>query len=467
MLVFVIFLFCDLLMAGVFFAVYGRKPVYEEGMLLGVHLPREAAQGAEVTALTTAYRRRTRRFYLVNLLLGVAVCLVAFWRFSPFLILWCLWLVEFVVGAQWLLLGTHRKLYDLKMARGWVVGEPATLAAADTRASAQRRGQGPGLAWHLLPCGLILTTLLLPGVRDFLLTQGSGWGLLGSGLAISLTLWALHGVLSRRGNKVYSQDTAVNQAVNRLERQVWGWTLLLCSLFNAAACWSAAWWMARAHWVGSAAYGIYLVLELIPVAILTAGLLWMTRKRRQLLAGDPVPLVVDDDVYWRKGWYENPNDPHWLVQDRLVPCNYSMNMAKPGAWGGTIALLAGVGVLMVGLCVLSLWADFGGSSVVIAPDRVAVSAFLYDTEVDPQDIQSVTLLEDLPEDSYVRTNGLDDGRRLIGHFRGRESGPCEMYLHTAASPILAVETGDFTLYFNSEDPAETEAWYQALAAVVP
>lgn len=467
MLVFVIFLFCDLLMAGVFFAVYGRKPVYEEGMLLGVHLPREAAQGAEVTALTTAYRRRTRRFYLVNLLLGVAVCLVAFWRFSPFLILWCLWLVEFVVGAQWLLLGTHRKLYDLKMARGWVVGEPATLAAADTRASAQRRGQGPGLAWHLLPCGLVLTTLLLPGVRDFLLTQGGGWGLLGSGLAISLTLWALHGVLSRRGNKVYSQDTAVNQGVNRLERQVWGWALLLSSLFNAAAYWSAAWWMARAHWVGSAAYGIYLVLELIPVAILTAGLLWMTRKRQQLLAGDPVPLVVDDDVYWRKGWYENPNDPHWLVQDRLVPCNYSMNMAKPGAWGGTIALLAGVGVLMVGLCVLFLWADFGGSSVVIAPDRVAVSAFLYDTEVDPQDIQSVTLLEDLPEDSYVRTNGLDDGRRLIGHFRGRESGPCEMYLHTAASPILAVETGEFTLYFNSEDPAETEAWYQALAAVVP
>lgn len=463
MLLFIIFLFCDLLMVGVFFAVYGGKRPYAEGMLLGVHLPQEAADQAEVVALMDTFRRRTRRFYLVNLILGVAVCLVTFWRFSPFLILWCLWLVEFVIGAQWLLLGTHRTLYDLKMARGWVVGEPATFAAADTRASAQRRG--PSLVWHLLPCGLILTTLLLPGVRDFLLTQGSGWGLLGSGLAISLTLWALHAVLSRRGNKVYSQDTAVNQAVNRLERQVWGWTLLLCSLFNAAACWSAAWWMARAHWVGSAAYGIYLVLELIPVAILTAGLLWMTRKRQQLLAGDPVPLVVDDDVYWRKGWYENPNDPHWLVQDRLVPCNYSMNMAKPGAWGGTIALLAGMGILMVGLCVLFLWADFGGSSVVIAPDRVAVSAFLYDTEVDPQDIRSVTLLEALPEDEYVRTNGLDDGRRLIGHFRSRETGPCEMYLYTDSSPILAVETGEGTLYFNSQDPAQTQTWYADLLAV--
>ena len=465
MLLFIIFLFCDLLMVGVFFAVYGGKRPYAEGMLLGVHLPQEAADQAEVVALMDTFRRRTRRFYLVNLILGVAVCLVTFWRFSPFLILWCLWLVEFVIGAQWLLLGTHRTLYDLKMARGWVVGEPATLAAADTRASAQRRGQGPGLVWHLLPCGLILTTLLLPGVRDFLLTQGSGWGLLGSGLAISLTLWALHAVLSRRGNKVYSQDTAVNQAVNRLERQVWGWALLLSSLFNAAACWSAAWWMARAHWVGHTAYGIYLVLELLPAAIFLTGMLGMARRRRQILAADPVPLVVDDDVYWRKGWYENPNDPRWLVQDRLVPYNYSMNMAKPGAWGGTIALLAGVGILLVGLCVLFLWADFGGSSVSITSERVAVSAFLYDTEVAPQDIQSVTLLEALPEDDYVRTNGLDDGRRLIGHFRGRETGPCEMYLYTASSPLLAVETGEGTLYFNSQDPAQTQTWYADLLAV--
>lgn len=124
MLLFIIFLFCDLLMVGVFFAVYGGKRPYAEGMLLGVHLPQEAADQAEVVALMDTFRRRTRRFYLVNLIPGVAVCLVAFWRFSPFLILWCLWLVELVIGAQWLLLGTHRTLYDLKMARGWWWGSP-------------------------------------------------------------------------------------------------------------------------------------------------------------------------------------------------------------------------------------------------------------------------------------------------------------------------------------------------------
>ena len=78
MLLFIIFLFCDLLMVGVFFAVYGGKRPYAEGMLLGGHLPQEAADQAEVVALMDTFRRRTRRFYLVNLILGVAVCLVTF-----------------------------------------------------------------------------------------------------------------------------------------------------------------------------------------------------------------------------------------------------------------------------------------------------------------------------------------------------------------------------------------------------
>ena len=74
-------------------------------MLLGVHLPREAADQAEVAALMDTFRRRTRRFYLVNLILGVAVPGGLLALLPPFLILWCLWLVEFVSsvpsGSSW------------------------------------------------------------------------------------------------------------------------------------------------------------------------------------------------------------------------------------------------------------------------------------------------------------------------------------------------------------------------------
>ena len=165
--------------------------------------------------------------------------------------------------------------------------------------------------------------------------------------------------------------------------------------------------MARAHWVGGTPpTGSTWSWSCSPPPFFLTGMLGMAPKTAADPGRRPRPLVVDDDVYWRKGWYENPNDPRWLVQDRLVPYNYSMNMAKPGAWGGTIVLLAGGGDPPGGavrpLPLGGFWRLLGvhhlgaGGGVCLSLRHGG----------GPQDIQSVTLLEALPEDDYVRTNGL-------------------------------------------------------------
>ena len=41
MFMFVLFAVIDLVIVGIFYAVYGMKRKYSEGMLLGVHLPAE------------------------------------------------------------------------------------------------------------------------------------------------------------------------------------------------------------------------------------------------------------------------------------------------------------------------------------------------------------------------------------------------------------------------------------------
>ena len=247
---------------------------------------------------------------------------------------------------------------------------------------------------------------------------------------------------------------------------MWGWTLLLSSLFNAAACWSAAWWMARAHWVGHTAYGIYLVLELLPAAIFLTGMLWMARRRRQILAADPVPLVVDDDVYWRKGWYENPNDPRWLVQDRLVPYNYSMNMAKPGAWGGTIALLAGGGDPPGGgLCVLFLWADFGGSSVSITSGRVAVSAFLYDTEVAPKTSGPSPFWRPCRRMNTSAPTAWTTAAASSATSAVGRPAPVRCTSTPTPPPSWRWETGRAPSISTARTPAQTQTWYADLLAV--
>ena len=73
MLMFWIFALTDLFVAGIFYAVYGGKRKYAEGMLLGVHIPQSAADSEEVKVFMERYRKNTKRFYLWNGLAGIVV----------------------------------------------------------------------------------------------------------------------------------------------------------------------------------------------------------------------------------------------------------------------------------------------------------------------------------------------------------------------------------------------------------
>ena len=53
------------------------------------------------------------------------------------MIVWCIWLLEFCVGAMALLYGSHRKLYDMKVERGWIGSSGSRIMAVDTKAAAQ------------------------------------------------------------------------------------------------------------------------------------------------------------------------------------------------------------------------------------------------------------------------------------------------------------------------------------------
>ena len=81
MMMFVIFLIVNVGTIGIFYGVYGTKRKYEEGMLMGVHLPGSAAESEEVKMLMKKYRTWTKWFYTLNLLAGIAVCGVyGLWR---------------------------------------------------------------------------------------------------------------------------------------------------------------------------------------------------------------------------------------------------------------------------------------------------------------------------------------------------------------------------------------------------
>mgnify|MGYP000375158861 CR=1 FL=1 len=141
MMMFVIFLIVNVGTIGIFYGVYGTKRKYEEGMLMGVHLPGSAAESEEVKMLMKKYRTWTKWFYTLNLLAGIAVCGFCFWYISVFMIVWSIWLVEVCIGAILLLYRTHRKLYDLKMKNGWIGSNGSKIMTADSAVDATVSGE--------------------------------------------------------------------------------------------------------------------------------------------------------------------------------------------------------------------------------------------------------------------------------------------------------------------------------------
>ena len=222
MMMFVIFLIVNVGTIGIFYGVYGTKRKYEEGMLMGVHLPGSAAESEEVKMLMKKYRTWTKWFYTLNLLAGIAVCGFCFWYISVFMIVWSIWLVEVCIGAILLLYRTHRKLYDLKMKNGWIGSNGSKImtadSAVDATVSAQSEKMGMSPLWHILFCGLIVLPCLLPQVRLYLKESEDGWILFLCGFAVNLVFAAVHAVILRTRNTVYSEDVKMNLAVNRLQK---------------------------------------------------------------------------------------------------------------------------------------------------------------------------------------------------------------------------------------------------------
>lgn len=461
MLMFWIFVLTDLFIVGIFYVVYGGKRKYSEGMLLGVHIPQSAADSREVKEFMGKYRKNTKRFYLWNGLAGILIGFLNFWYLSVFMIVWCVWLVEFCVGAIYLLCRTHRKLYDLKMERGWVGSAGSRIMAVDTKVTAQNGNMGLSPWWHLLFLILILLPVIDPAVRRYLQNSEEGWFFLVIGVSVCAAFWILHVIIIRIRNRVYSEDSELNMSVNRIQKSIWSWALVFSSLSNSAAYLVLA---ASAGKYGSldySAYTFFLILETLPGVWILGCFFYLRYKKEKMLEKNDNPVYIDDDIYWKNGWYYNPSDKRLLVQDWACSWNYSTNMAKPGAkiFAG-VALILTAGCL-IWVCVLMWKIDFTPIAMTISDEYVEITSGYSDLKIAYDEMQGLKVIDSLPQDKYTRTNGSDDGRQLLGKFKGRETGNCRMYLYTAYEPILAFQTEEFgPVYVNSKSPGEVEEWYQ-------
>ena len=82
---------------------------YKAGMYLGVHIPAEKKEDAEVTSLMSRTKKQFNVFNNINIVLSIFI--------------YILWIFVYTVGIQLIVIAGHRKMYELKMKNGWLIEE--------------------------------------------------------------------------------------------------------------------------------------------------------------------------------------------------------------------------------------------------------------------------------------------------------------------------------------------------------
>ena len=261
---------------------------------------------------------------------------------------------------------------------------------------------------------------------------------------------------------VYSEDTGINLAMNRLNKRVWSGMWLVCDYLTLLSLAALLVPLVSRGTADAADFFVFMMLQIAVVGIIVSAIVWMGKKRSDILAGDKSPLAIDDDVYWKNGWYSNPGDKRLFVEDRLCSANFSMNMAKTSA-----KVLMGIfgGVTLLGLiwiCAVFIRLDFVKPELKISAQEVQVTAGMYDISFPRDEIREVELLPGLPKERLRRTNGADTNDYLIGKFRGNVTGNCRLYVYKGYQPVLAIRLPEYTVFINSKSDGQAETWYDRL-----
>ena len=117
---FITFASANLITIGAMWYGFMSQYRYNNGMVLGVHIPPEHAEEPGVTEPVTNAKRKMKRFHIINLILIMALSILCFFNMALYVIIWIVWIFAYIGAAIYFNAKTHRKLYDYKVAQGWL-----------------------------------------------------------------------------------------------------------------------------------------------------------------------------------------------------------------------------------------------------------------------------------------------------------------------------------------------------------
>lgn len=454
-MMFLLMLPCYIIVGLVFLWMLKCATKKENGMVLSVKIPKQHRNDGELDGIIEAFHKREKRLNIIMLLL---VFVAFFIRKYPILSVTysMLWLFGYLGIMQLLLNIGYDEVYQLKKKRGWTINEDFTISVDLEVARLKNSFRYPGWNWLIL--------LAMTGVGSFLWIPSEkenllGWVSIGVNVLLFVVLYGIYCLIPKVKSEIYSHNSEVNLAYNRC------FSLEL----SKAAVWSG--YINSLSWIigglflgkdnGRKVLIIVTTIQTIFIFIAVFAAAFRIKNERKLLSSLMEENdLIDDDVYWRGGIYNNPNDPKLLVEKR-IGIGMAINIGHPiGRLINWVATGVIVGLFIYLFSLIPL--DFPALSLSVRDDTIYVDATGYDAKIEVNDIGSVRIISELPK--MYRNNGYAGEEFLFGKFRVIDYGQCRVYISKEMNEFLVVTTTDQIYIINSENALEFEACKDVMKA---
>lgn len=412
---------------------------FKKNIAVGVTLPHEAREDAEVQEILQRFQKQLKWFCIV-LFAAVFPCMIIK-DFGVMMTVYLVWIDLVVIGLDIPFILCNKALRELKSRRGWKKEQQETIVNLEL-AGNPMKWVSP--VWFLIP----LAVSLIPMIFERRLWQVYL-------IDAALVLFALFGyrVMFRRRSETVDENVEIAEALTRIRRYNWGKNWLFTAWF--AALLNIVMWLTIDYfWLNMA-----LILLLGgALTVLVVGVEFRVRKIQEVLTRDSGrDFYVDEDDRWIWGmFYYNPDDKKLIVNNR-TGMNISFNLAKTA--GKAIMLFTAL--ILLAMPLLGVWMIYEERQPVelVLTDNVLTASHTYATyEIDLSEAESVELLNERPKMS--KTNGAGMDSVLKGQFYAKGIGGVTTCLDPRTGPWILIVTEDGKRYLvgSSADGDAVKIW---------
>ena len=460
---------------GVFNIIWGSVPIVfvlamyfncrymikgNKNILIGVTIPFLELKNEKVLDITNKFKRENIILYIIAI---IAFIPSFFFKFNSNQILYLfLWIGVFYEFSRRLFMKYNKKLMDLKRENNWLLPSKR-LITIDTEVTRLKDKMPVSVFWFIpsFIISLIPIVIVFNNIKEY----GVSFGIAASNALIgNIIFLIMYRLYSKGKTEVISEDTSANIAYNKIFKRTWTMGTIIAATVQSLGMLFT--FIIFLNNINSAI--LFLLSVIIPSSIILIGIVYINNKIREeqgkILNTCTNPIYTDNDEFWSKGVYNNPNDRSVTVEDRTcygVTYNLGTKKGRTIYYGSLIF----AGIIVIGVTFNLMRFDHTKFDLDIVSNIVKISAPTYGTEFNINDIEEISMINKLP--SGIRTNGVGASTYNLGNFSIKDYGQSKLYVYFENPNCISIKLKNNTyIFFNIKSNEETLKYYNELKNVL-